>query len=348
MEEIKFLTEGKIVAGRWKIIKKLGEGGMGAVFKVEDKRRKNFMAAMKVESDISDGGVLKLEVHVLKELAPLKNVVRLIDSGQRDKYCFMVMTMLGVDLMHLKRLAGKPFSQSTILRIAMATLYAIKQIHEAGFTHRDIKPGNCVSGLVGGDMRCFYLIDYGMVRAFIQTDKHGTNSLRKPREGDQLFRGTPRYCSLNTHYRKEQGRVDDLWSWLFMLVELHVGLPWRRLTDEREILKVKESTKTEDLFRKCPNEFRNLYDYLNTLKFASRPDYFGMWSECFAGLKRAKGSFLDKFEWEPEAPPPDVQTALSISEKDLTEFKPTKRTVMGKKLYPYASAANFKENILKM
>lgn len=347
MEDLKILNEGTIVAGRWKIVEKLGEGGMGAVFKVQDKKRHNYFAAMKVESDISDGGVLKLEVFFLQQLSKLKNTVKLLDSGQRDKYCFMVMTILGPDLMNLKRQAGQPFCEATTLRIAMGTLLAIKQVHEVGYVHRDIKPGNCMTGLVGRDARCFYLIDYGMVRSFI-VKEGGVTKLRKPRDGEQLFRGTPRYCSMNTHLRKEQGRCDDLWSWLYMLVELHCGLPWRKLIDEKEIKNMKESTTVSELFKNCPKEFVNIHKYLTTLDYKHRPDYFGLWSECFAGLKRTKGSFLDRFEWERNEVE-ETKTALSISDRSIkdNDFKPTKQTQMGKKLYPYANMAEFKEKILK-
>ncbi|EYB88598.1 hypothetical protein Y032_0244g3521 [Ancylostoma ceylanicum] len=89
-----------------------------------------------------------------------------------------------------------------------------------------------------------------MARSFVAKDEAtGKLAIRKPREGDQLFRGTPRYCSLNTHYRKEQGRVDDLWAWLHMLVELHIGLPWNRIADEKVILAWKEKCSKEELFR---------------------------------------------------------------------------------------------------
>ncbi|CAB3402587.1 unnamed protein product [Caenorhabditis bovis] len=349
MEEIQALTEGKIVAKRWKIIEKLGEGGMGAVFKVRDLTRYQTYAAMKVESDLSDGGVLKLEVHVLNQLKNMSHCARLLDSGERGKYCFMVMTLLGKDLMAHKRAAGVPiFSEQTTLRLAMATLFAIKQIHEAGFTHRDIKPGNCVTGIVGSDAKNIYLIDYGMVRQFTVIKENGRVAMRKPRDGDQLFRGTPRYCSLNVHQRKEQGRVDDLWSWLYMLVELHCGLPWRRLTDEKLIYNIKSTTSPDVLLKNCPKEFLNIHKYLETLQYKSRPDYFGLWSECFAGFKRVKGSFFGRFEWEVNQGPADpIQTALSISESE-EPTKPKTNMQKAKKIWPYADSANFKKKILDL
>ncbi|WKY08526.1 hypothetical protein Q1695_007783 [Nippostrongylus brasiliensis] len=344
-EDYKNLQQGKIIAGRWKIVEKLGEGGMGAVYMVEDKKRKNFKAAMKVEDDLYEGGVLKLEVFILQQLQKMKDTVKLYDAGKRKMYNFMVMTLCGKDLMTLKRQARKPFCEQTTLRLAISTLYAIKQIHECGYVHRDIKPGNCMIGKYGRDTRMIYLIDFGMARSFVAKDENGKLAIRAPREGDQLFRGTPRYCSLNTHYRKEQGRVDDLWAWLHMLIELHIGLPWNRLIDEKEILAMKEKTKPPELIRTCPFEFYKIRDYLETLKYEDRPDYYGLFSECATGLKRVQGSFLDRFEWE--GPPDEVNTALSISESTATR-KPATRAKLAHKTYPFTTTAVFKENILKL
>ncbi|VDP24733.1 unnamed protein product [Heligmosomoides polygyrus] len=324
-------------------MEKLGQGGMGAVYKVEDKNHKNWLAAMKVEDDLFEGGVLKLEVYVLQQLQKVKNTVRLFDSGKRHKYNFMVMTLCGKDLMTLKRDAGRPFSESTTLRLAISTLYAIKQVHEIGYVHRDVKPGNFMTGRFGRDRRMIYLIDFGMARSFIAKDENGNNCIRKPREGDQLFRGTPRYCSLNTHYRKEQGRVDDLWAWFHMLIELHIGLPWNRLTDEKQILAEKLKTTPAQLIRTCPEEFYKIRDYLETLRYEDRPDYYGLFSECIEGLKRVQGSFLDKYEWE--GPREEVNTALSISESTKTG-KPLTRAKLAHKTYPFTTTAVFKENIL--
>lgn len=56
--------------------------------------------------------------------------------------------------------------------------------------------------------------------------ENGEQKLREPRK-NVPFKGTVRYCSLNVHRREECGRHDDLWSWLFMLLEqLNGDLPW--------------------------------------------------------------------------------------------------------------------------
>ncbi|KAK6054234.1 hypothetical protein COOONC_08261 [Cooperia oncophora] len=59
------LPKGKIVGQRWRIVKKLGEGGCGSVYKVQDIKNHNAEAALKAESNFVAGGtVLKLEVQV--------------------------------------------------------------------------------------------------------------------------------------------------------------------------------------------------------------------------------------------------------------------------------------------
>ncbi|KAI6220380.1 Tau-tubulin kinase 1 [Aphelenchoides fujianensis] len=104
-EELVTFKTGKIVSGRWKVLEKLGAGGCGAVYEVADITRK-------------DG--------------------------------FITMTLCGPDLMFLKRVKGKNgnkrepdrFSAQTVVRIGVQALYQIKVLHEAGFVHRDVKPGN--------------------------------------------------------------------------------------------------------------------------------------------------------------------------------------------------------------
>ncbi|EYC23353.1 hypothetical protein Y032_0015g2606 [Ancylostoma ceylanicum] len=91
----------------------------------------------------------------------------------------------------------------------------------------------------------------------------------------------------------------------------------------------------------------SIYDYLKTLKYEDRPDYYGLYSECAVGLKRVHGSFLDQYEWEGD-PQDDVATALSISEHDRRPHRPISRSRLAHKTYPFTTKAVFESNILML
>jgi predicted Ser/Thr protein kinase len=84
------LPPGKIFRKRYRVIGRIGEGGCGVVFLVEDIVNRT-KAALKAESRFVIGGsVLKLEVQVLKRLQGRKFVPQLISSGKKQNYSYMV------------------------------------------------------------------------------------------------------------------------------------------------------------------------------------------------------------------------------------------------------------------
>uniref|UniRef100_A0A0R3RRL8 non-specific serine/threonine protein kinase n=1 Tax=Elaeophora elaphi TaxID=1147741 RepID=A0A0R3RRL8_9BILA len=319
----------EVIQGKWKVMEKIGAGGCGAVYEVTHIKRKNFTAALKVESTaLPDGGVLKLEAYVLGKLSKAsKNTIRLLHSGKRPKYSFIVMTLCGPDLMFLRKMKGantikrddEHFSFETTLRIAVQCLFAIKMLHEIGFVHRDVKPGNMVIGVSGRDCRTIFMIDYGMVRSFIVEDSNtGKITIRKPRKR-VLLRGTLRYCSPNVHRRIEQGRNDDLLSLLYMLIELCSGLPWNTIKDEKVLLQMKEGITTDKLFKETPIEFAPVYDHLMKLKYKDRPDYKFIYDQFMKGIRRLGTHFVDAYDWEDDKDIREsmqLQTALSYREED--------------------------------
>ncbi|VBB29142.1 unnamed protein product, partial [Acanthocheilonema viteae] len=328
-DEIPDFKPGKVIQGRWKIMEKIGAGGCGAVYEVTHIKRKNFIAALKVESTtLPDGGVLKLEAYVLGKLSSAsKNTIRLLHSGKRSKYSFIVMTLCGPDLMFLRKMKGinaikrddDHFSFETTLRVAVHCLFAIKMLHEVGFVHRDVKPGNMVIGINGRDCRTIFMIDYGMVRSFVLEDADTRKIvLRKPRKR-VLLRGTLRYCSPNVHRRMEQGRNDDLLSMLYMLIELCCGLPWNTIKDEKVLLQMKERITTDKLFKKTPIEFAPIYEHLMKLQYKDRPDYKFIYDQLMKGVRRLGTHFVDAYDWEDDKDIQEsmqLQTALSYREED--------------------------------
>ncbi|VDN03403.1 unnamed protein product, partial [Thelazia callipaeda] len=357
-----------IIHGQWKVVEKIGAGGCGAVYEVLHVKRKNYAAALKVEStSLPDGGVLKLEAYVLAKLSNAsKHTIRLLHSGKRPKYSFIVMTLCGPDLMFLRKMKGANkikrdddhFSFETTLRIGVHCLFAIKMLHEIGFVHRDVKPGNMVIGINGRDCRTIFMVDYGMVRSFALEDSASKKvALRKPRK-KVLLRGTLRYCSPNVHRRMEQGRGDDLLSLLYMLIELCCGLPWSAVKDEKVLLKMKESITTDKLFKMAPTEFAPIYNHLKSLEYKDRPNYKFIYDQFMKGIRRLKVFFRDAYDWEDDK---DIQearhleTSLSFHEEDkrFTSKKGRRKVCddpyyLDHRFYPTTDPKHFEEKLMPL
>ena len=111
-------------------------------------------------------------------------------------------------------------------------LTSIENTHRSGIVHRDIKPSNFVKGLPGQpDQNELYLIDFGLAKQHL-------NEIGQvqPARAQSDFRGTVPYASLASHFKKELGRKDDLWSLFFILLEfLGVKLPWSDLVDMEQV-----------------------------------------------------------------------------------------------------------------
>ncbi|VIO93787.1 Uncharacterized protein BM_BM17503 [Brugia malayi] len=245
------LSEGKVISKRWVVDEKLGEGSCATVYKVHDLNDTRVKAALKVEARSGDNcGVLKKEVAVMRKLQCRRHTVRVVHAARREYYSYVVMSLLGPNLMQLKKMCkANTFSAATTNRIGVHALYAIKQLHEIGYVHRDIKPANMVIGRRGHEARIIYLIDYGMAREYAIWEE-GYARIRRQRE-HVLMRGTTRYCSPTVHARMEQGRKDDLWSLIYVLVELHAGLPWRGITSSPTTTTIRtEATTTTTLITK--------------------------------------------------------------------------------------------------
>jgi tau tubulin kinase len=200
-------------------MEKLGAGGFGQVYKVEDLVHKREMA-MKCEPVSTGKCVLKMEVAVLKELRGQPGVPNFYGCGRTDVINFVVMSLLGENLSSIrKRMPKQKFSPETVCELALQAVTAIQCVHEHGVLHRDIKPSNFALGKPGGvGAAKLYILDFGLSRIYRMPD----GTVRPPRKYAG-FRGTARYAGMNAHNSKEQCRADDLWSLYLMMVEGSVG-----------------------------------------------------------------------------------------------------------------------------
>ncbi len=211
---------GRSLAGRYKLIKMIGQGGMGSVYQAHDSQMSNRVVAVKVlaphlVSDEKQVMRFEQEARAANQLRH-PNTISVIDFGQSDGHIYMVIEFLTGDTLTAVLKEGR-------MEIARA-VYMMRQVckslaeaHAKGIIHRDLKPDNIFVCEIYGEKDFIKVIDFGIAK-FLES---GGAELT---QAGKMF-GTPRYLSPEQAQGLPLTAASDLYALGVILFEMICGRP---------------------------------------------------------------------------------------------------------------------------
>jgi len=208
------LQPGQVFAGRYEIVRALGAGGMGAVYRAHDRELGEDVAIKMMHPELlqaDETAVLRLKAETrLARRISHRNVVRTHDFGECDGACYVTMELVeGMTVRQLIETRGR-LGVAATLAIGTQLAEALDVAHSQGVVHRDIKPQNLLLDADG----VLKVMDFGIARLV----EHTTVLTQAG-----MVVGTPAYMSPEQLLSEDVDGRSDLYSAGVVLYECLTG-----------------------------------------------------------------------------------------------------------------------------
>jgi len=241
---------GDVLGGRYEIVKLLGEGGMGAVYKASDRELDRPVALKVIRPELASSSSMlarfKQELLLSRQVTH-KNVIRIYDLGDADGVKFITMEFVeGRDLRALIH-EKKKYSPEEAVEVMQQVCQALQAAHSVGVIHRDLKPQNIMREENGRIL----VMDFGLARTM---------------EGDGMTQtgalvGTMEYMSPEQALGKELDQRSDVFTAGLILYELLTGnMPFKAETALASLIRrtQERAIPVSDLDRNIPGALSSI------------------------------------------------------------------------------------------
>jgi len=205
--------------GRYRITGKLGEGGMGVVYRAHDDQLRRDLAIKLLSADLlNDSTARSRLLREARAAASLNhpNICTVYEVGEANGQVYIAMEL--VEGSHLaKQLESGPLPYEKVLKFGCELADALGHAHERGIVHRDLKSLNV---MVGADGRC-KVLDFGLATRFGGDLSEATTKSLLTETGD--FVGTPAYMAPEQFQGQSADSRSDVWALGVVLYEMVSG-----------------------------------------------------------------------------------------------------------------------------
>lgn len=218
---------GRVLKGAYRLDSKLGEGGMGAVFKATQLAVDRQVAVKVLRTQVKQDPAMakQMQARFMREAKLTSklehpNTVRLIDFGEteEDKMLFLVLELLrGQELSRVMQKQA-PLSPQRVARIGRQMCQSLSEAHAQGIIHRDLKPDNVFLCEYHGVKDHVKIVDFGIAR-IVGGDFEETSQLT----ATGLIIGTPKYMAPEQVQAQEITAQTDLYALGVIMYEMLLG-----------------------------------------------------------------------------------------------------------------------------
>jgi tetratricopeptide (TPR) repeat protein/predicted Ser/Thr protein kinase len=244
------LRPGTVFASRYEIIKILGEGGMGAVYKARDIELEREVALKVIKPELANNPEILLRFKqelILARQVTDRNIIRIFDLGEAAKTRFITMEYVdGQNLHEILRERGK-LEVAEAVDIMEQVVSGLAAAHREGIIHRDLKPGNIMRDANGRVV----VMDFGLARTLSGDGMTRTGAML----------GTIEYMSPEQAQGKELKASSDIFTVGLILYELLSGAtPFQAESAIASLLKRNQerAVPLADIDKKIPGSLSNI------------------------------------------------------------------------------------------